>query len=157
MPPNKFSLRERLYIYNTYVKSKKSCGKTRSKFRNKFPNRPVPTATAIKNLAKKFNETGSVINKKIKRTRHVLTEEKLDDIAERLEHSPKKSLKRLAQETGISESSARNATRLLKMKHPIVQEIRQADPDRIGVIFNIDREPGKSEFIVNPFYCTWRF
>ncbi|PSN53272.1 hypothetical protein C0J52_04907, partial [Blattella germanica] len=37
-------------------------------------------------------------------------------IAERLEHTPQKSLKHLAQEIGISESSARNATKLLKLK-----------------------------------------
>ena len=39
-----------------------------------------------------------------------LTKEKLDQIGERLEHAPQKSLKRLAQETGMSRSSARNAT-----------------------------------------------
>jgi DeoR/GlpR family transcriptional regulator of sugar metabolism len=39
----------------------------------------------------------------------VLTEEKLDDIGARLEHTPRKSLKRLAQETGVSKSSARRA------------------------------------------------
>jgi hypothetical protein len=44
----------------------------------------------------------------------VLTEEKLDDIWARLEHTPRKSLKRLAQETGVSKSNARMATQLLK-------------------------------------------
>jgi hypothetical protein len=43
----------------------------------------------------------------------VLTE-KLHDIGARLEHTPRKSLKRLAQETGVSKSSARMATQLLK-------------------------------------------
>jgi hypothetical protein len=42
----------------------------------------------------------------------VLTEEKLDDIGARFEHPPRKSLKRLAQETGVSKSSARTATQL---------------------------------------------
>jgi hypothetical protein len=45
----------------------------------------------------------------------VLTEEKLDDIEARFEHTPRKSLKRLAQETGVSKSSARTATQLLKL------------------------------------------
>jgi hypothetical protein len=40
--------------------------------------------------------------------------EKLDDIGARLEHTPSKSLKRLAQETGVSKSSARKATQMLK-------------------------------------------
>jgi hypothetical protein len=40
----------------------------------------------------------------------VLTEEKLGDIGARLQHTPRKSLKRLAQETGVLKSSARTAT-----------------------------------------------
>jgi hypothetical protein len=40
--------------------------------------------------------------------------EKLHDIGSRLEHTPRKSPKRLAQETGVSKSSARTATHLLK-------------------------------------------
>jgi hypothetical protein len=34
----------------------------------------------------------------------------------RLEHTPRKSVKRLAQETGVSKSSARTATQLLKLR-----------------------------------------
>jgi hypothetical protein len=44
----------------------------------------------------------------------VLTEEKLDDIGARPEHAPRKSLKRLAQVTGVS--VARMATQLLKLR-----------------------------------------
>jgi hypothetical protein len=44
----------------------------------------------------------------------VLTEEKLDDRGARLEHTTRKSLKRLTQETGVSKSSARMGTQLLK-------------------------------------------
>jgi hypothetical protein len=47
----------------------------------------------------------------------MLTEEKLDDIGARLEHTPRKSLKRLAQDTGVSNSSARTATQLLKLSN----------------------------------------
>jgi hypothetical protein len=43
----------------------------------------------------------------------VLTEEKLDDKWAGLEHTPRKSLKRLAQETRVSKSSARTATQFL--------------------------------------------
>jgi hypothetical protein len=41
--------------------------------------------------------------------------EKLDDIGARLEHTPRKSLKRLVQEIGVSGSGARTATQLLKL------------------------------------------
>ena len=47
--------------------------------------------------------------------RHVLTEEILDEIVERLEHTPQKSVKCLSQETGVSVSSVQRATTLLKL------------------------------------------
>jgi hypothetical protein len=46
----------------------------------------------------------------------MLTEETLVDIGARLEHTSGKSLKRLAEETGVSKCSARMATRLLKLR-----------------------------------------
>jgi hypothetical protein len=41
--------------------------------------------------------------------RHVLTEEELDEIRTRLDHTSQKSLRHLAQETDISKSSAAKA------------------------------------------------
>ena len=104
MPRQEFSLCERVYIRNTYMKSRKSCSETRRKFRVKFPGRPVPNPSTIRRQAKRFKETGSVKNRKVKRRRHVLTEGTLDEINERLEHTPQKSLKRLSQKTGASVS-----------------------------------------------------
>jgi hypothetical protein len=46
----------------------------------------------------------------------VLTEEKSNDIGARLEHPPKKSLKRLTQETGVSKCTVRTATKLLTIR-----------------------------------------
>jgi hypothetical protein len=45
-----------------------------------------------------------LIDKKQQHKRWVLTEEKFDDIGVRLEHTHRKSLKHLAQDTGVSES-----------------------------------------------------
>ena len=89
MPRHEFSLRERVYIHNTYMKSRKSCSETRPKFRIKFPGRPVPYPSTIRKQAKRFKGTGSVKNRKVNRRRHVLKEETLDEIGERLEHTPK--------------------------------------------------------------------
>ena len=77
-----------------YMKSRKSCSET-CKFRIKFPGR-VPNPSTIRGLAKRFKETGCVKNTIINPRRHVLKEETLDDIGERLEHAPQKSLKRLS-------------------------------------------------------------
>ena len=115
MPRQEFSLCERVYIHNTYLKSRKSCSETWQKFRVKFPGRPVPNPSTIRRQAKRFKETGSVKNGKVNHRHHVLTEETLDEIGERLEHTPQKSLKRLSQETGVSVSSAQRATKLLKL------------------------------------------
>jgi DNA-binding IclR family transcriptional regulator len=54
----------------------------------------------------------------------VLTEEKLDDIGARLEHTPRKSLKHIAQETGVSKSSARRIiVRVFLVKQLIAKDI----------------------------------
>ena len=120
MPRQEFSLRERVYIHHTYMKSRKSCSETRRKFRIKFPGRPVPNPSTIRRLAKRFKKTGSAKNRNVNGRRHILTEETLNEIDEKLEHSPQKSLKRLSQETGVSVPSVQRATKLLKLHRRIV-------------------------------------
>ena len=115
------------------MKRRKSCSETRRKFRIKFPGRPVPNSSTIRRQAKRFKETGSVKNWNVNRRRHVLTEETLDEIGERLEHTPPKSLKRLSQETEVSVSSVQRATKLLKLKPykvPVVHALQQPDPSK---------------------------
>ena len=56
----------------------------------------MPNPSTIRGLAKRYKETGCVKNRNVKPRRHVLKEETLDDIGERLEHAPKNSLKRLS-------------------------------------------------------------
>jgi hypothetical protein len=58
---------------------------------------------------------GSVLNKKIERRCHVLTEEEVDNIGARLECSPKKLLAKVAQQADVLVSSARSDTKLLKL------------------------------------------
>ena len=88
MPRQELSMREHVYIQNTYMNSRKSCSETR-KFRIKFPGRRVPNPSTIRGLAKWFKETGCIKNRNVNTRRHVLKEETLDDIGERLEHAPK--------------------------------------------------------------------
>jgi hypothetical protein len=58
-------------------------------------------AKKINNLVNKLRTMWFLIDKGKKHKHQVLTEEKLDDIGTRLEHIPRKSLKHLAQETGV--------------------------------------------------------
>ena len=83
MPRQEFSLCEGVYIYNAYMKSRKSCSETRRKFRVKFPGQTVPNPSTIRRQAKRFKETGYKMNRKVHRRHHVLTEETLDEIGER--------------------------------------------------------------------------
>ena len=64
----------------------------------------VPSREAVRLLVNKFRETGSILDKKRNAKRRVLTEQKLEEIGERLENSPQKSLMCLAQETDISKA-----------------------------------------------------
>ncbi|KAJ4452094.1 hypothetical protein ANN_03610 [Periplaneta americana] len=73
-------------------------------------------SSTIHDFVNKVRRTGSFWNKKHVQQRRVLTEEKFDDVGARLEHSPHKSLRRLAQEVNISKTSALLATKLLKLK-----------------------------------------
>jgi hypothetical protein len=64
----------------------------------------------IHNLLNKPRTTGFLIDEKQKYKRRVLTEEKLDDIRARLEYTPRKSLKCIAQESGLSKSDVGRET-----------------------------------------------
>ena len=85
MPRQEFSLCEHVYFR---IHIWKSCSETLRKFLVKFPGGPVPNPSTIRKQAKRFKETGSIKNRKVNRRRYVLTEETLDDIGERLEHTP---------------------------------------------------------------------
>jgi hypothetical protein len=104
-------LKQYLFMYETYVKYG-SASNCRQKFRLKFRDEGVPSRQTIHNLVNKLRRT---INKKQNYKRRILTE-KLVDIGARLENAPRKTLKYLAQVTGVSKSSARTATQLLKLR-----------------------------------------
>ena len=70
----------------------------------------------VHEIVKKFKTTCSVANKKRNHKHTVLTEETLDEIGASLERTPTESIPKLAQQVGISESSAHRATELLKSR-----------------------------------------
>jgi hypothetical protein len=96
----RYSLGQRVFLYDTYMKYE-FARKWRRKFVRKFRDERTPSRQTIHTL---LNTTiGLLIDKK--KTRRVFTE-KSDDIRVRLEHTPRKSLKCLSQETGVSKFSA---------------------------------------------------
>jgi hypothetical protein len=109
----RYTSEQRIFMYDSYVKYG-SAGKCRRKFRRKFHDEIVPSGLTIPNLVNKLKTAGLLIGKKQKHKLQMLNEEKLDDAGARLEHTRRKSLKLLAQETAVSKSNARTATQLLK-------------------------------------------
>jgi hypothetical protein len=69
-----------------------------------FHDERVPNRQTIHNLVNKRRSTGSLIDTIQKYKHWVLTEENLDDTGAKLEHTPTKSLRSLAQEAGVSNS-----------------------------------------------------
>jgi transposase len=90
----RYTLEQRIFLYDAYVKY----GSAR-KCRRKFRDERVPSRQIIHNLVNKLRTTGLLVDKEQKHKRRVLTEEKLDGMRARLQHTPRKSLKSLAQET----------------------------------------------------------
>ena len=91
-------------MYDSYMRTE-SCREVKRLFRDKFPDIHAPHRDTVRKLVNRFRETGSVLDRKPQRTRHVLTEEKLDEIGQTLERSPRTSLSRLSQETCVSQFS----------------------------------------------------
>jgi hypothetical protein len=93
----RYTSEQRVFLHDTYMKYG-SAGKCRRKFRRKFCDERVPSRQKIHNLVNKLRTTGLLTDKIQKHKCGVFTEEKLDDMGARLQHTPRKSLKRLAQE-----------------------------------------------------------
>jgi hypothetical protein len=108
----RYSVEQRVFLYDSHVEYG-SAGKCRRKFDVNFVMKEFPVGKKIHNLVNKLRTTGFLIDKKQEHKLRVLTE-KLDNIGGRLEYTPRKSMKRLAQKTGVLKSCARTATQLLK-------------------------------------------
>ena len=76
-------------MYDSYVITS-SCREVVTRFQANYPGVRVPNRVAVRLLVNKFRETGSILDKKINVKRRVLTEQKLEEIGERLENSPQK-------------------------------------------------------------------
>jgi hypothetical protein len=111
----KYTLEQRFFLFDSYVKKKsyKSC---KRRFRRRYPGVRIPDSSTILRFVKKVLSTGSFLDKKYTRQNAVLTEETLDEIGARLEHSPLKSLARLAQQAQVSKTTAWRATKNLHLR-----------------------------------------
>jgi hypothetical protein len=111
----RYNLEQRVFIYDCYVK-KKIIQIVQEKFRRKFPDTTCPSGDIISKLVKKVRINGILIDRKPLKRNCALTEDKSDDICHQSENSPRKYLRRLAQQSGVSVGSAWTATQLLHIR-----------------------------------------
>ena len=66
---------------------------------------PAPNRDTARKRIIKIRETASIFDKKQMVNKRVLSEEKLEEMGERLEHTSQEFLRRLAQETNFDDLS----------------------------------------------------
>jgi hypothetical protein len=77
----------------------------------------VPNKSTVQLLVERFRETGSIGEKRRSGRPSVLSNDSLEDIRARLVQTPRKSLRKLSQQTGMTYGSVQRATMRLKL-HP---------------------------------------
>jgi transposase len=77
----------------------------------------VPNKSTIQRQVERFRETGSIGEKRRSGRPSVPSNDSLEDIRARLLQSPRKSLRKLSQQTGMTHGSVQRATKRLKL-HP---------------------------------------
>jgi transposase len=107
---------QRVFILEHYF-STRSCAECQNAFRNSFPDSVVPNKSTIQRLVERFRETRSTGEKRRSGRPSVVSNDSLEDIRERLLQSPRKSLRKLSQQTGMTYGSVQRATKRLKL-HP---------------------------------------
>lgn len=117
-----YSVQQRVFMYDSYVKYS-SWKKCVQKFSRKYPGFTLPSKSTIYRIVRQVHRTGTVLDKKRNRRRHVLTEEVLDDIGAQLEANPNISMRKVALQCGVSKSSA-HVARILLNKQSLDCEVR---------------------------------
>jgi transposase len=91
----------------------------------------VPNKSTVQRLVERFRETGSIGEKRRSGRPSVLSNDSLEDIRASLLQSPRKSLRKLSQQTGMTCGSVQRATQRLKL-HPyqvqICHELQEQQP-----------------------------
>jgi transposase len=112
--------------------STRSYAEYHNAFRNSFPDSVVPNKSTIQCLVERFRETGSIGEKRSGRP-SILSDDSLEDIRARLLQSPRKSLRKLSQQTGMTYGSVQRATKHLKL-HPyrvqVCHEFKEIDKEK---------------------------
>lgn len=134
-----FSQAERAFILESYFKSQ-SFLRCQEDFTVAFPETKVPNKSTISRIVARFRKTGSVNDCLRSGRPSVLSDDSLENIRASLLRSPRKSIRKLCQQTGMSYGSVRRATKKLKLR-----------PYRIHVVHEL-QEPDRGKRLQ---YCQW--
>jgi hypothetical protein len=102
------------------------------KFRRKL-SETCPSGETLSRLVKKVWTHGILLDRRPLKGKRAVTDEELDYIGNQIENSPWKSLRRSAQQSGVSIGSLWTATTLLHVcpyKTTVVPEIRPVDYEK---------------------------
>ena len=150
------TLQERIFIVeNVLRKGGKYTKEVQELFQEKFGAERLPHRNCVSALLHKFKETGSVRDKPKTGRPKVVTDTVLQNVTNKLQRSPRKSLRRLSQETRISLTSSHRAVHQLKFfpyKVHVVHKLKPEDSEK-RVLFCRWFE----NFIISSFYCTVSF
>ena len=123
---------QRIQVIKSYYKNSESPTATVRELRVTLGRNAAPTESSVRKLIRKFETTGSVSNvKKTGRPRSVRTQENIAVVRDNVTVSPRKSVRRRAQQLNLSPSSLHDIlSKDLKMhayKIQLTQELKPAD------------------------------
>jgi hypothetical protein len=105
-----FSQVQRVFIVEHYLASRSSLT-CQNEFRDTFPDSPVPNESTVSHLVNSFRDTGSVQDRNRSGRPSVSSDDTLDDIRQTSFHSPRKSLRKLSLQSGLSYGIVHEANR----------------------------------------------
>lgn len=126
------TLQQRIQVMKSYYRNNESPTATVRELRVILGRNAAPTESSVRKLIRKLEVTGSLLNvKKTGRPRSVRTQETIDLVRDNVTASPRKSVRRRAQQLNLSPSSLHAIlTKDLKLhayKIQLTQELKPAD------------------------------
>jgi len=124
----RYTLEERVFIVRTYWKTEsiKSC---QQQFLEKFWGRHPPSKSSIWALSKKLETKGTLLDEQTG-GRPKMSGEMIQNVKDWILASPKKSLHRILQESGLSRSTCQRAAKKGKLhayRISVVHELKERD------------------------------
>ena len=131
--PRTLTKKQRIFLLKQWWMSGKTVRTVNAAFRNEFPDVPIPTRQTMYQLARKFDETGSIEDaSRSGRARTVSTEENSELVLETFRLNPQLTQRRASNELGIARRSLGRIMLDLGLRpyRPrLLQALNEDDPD----------------------------